>query len=242
MTSSMIDRRPVHHQVIEIPIAGARLPAQLTTPAMARGLVILASGDGEHLYTRGNEVIAAELVSAGFSTLVLELLTAEEMVEDAESSELRFNQTLIAARLVRAISWAREQLVFVGLEIGCLAGGLCAGSALAAAAVMPDVHAIVCRGARFELAEALIDRVHASVLLLVGGRDSAHLARNRRALARLSRSSQLRMVNDGGHLLDQPLDLQRVARESAAWFGRTLVRGSGAARVLRAADPVPVPG
>lgn len=240
MISSTIDRRTVHHQTIEVPIAGARLPAQLTTPTMARGLVILASGDGEHLYSRGNEIIAAELASAGFSTLVLELLTPEEMVEDAESSELRFNQTLIAARLVRVISWAREQLVFVGLEIGCVAGGLCAGSALAAAAVMPDVHAIVCRGARFELADALIDRVHASVLLLVGGLDSAHLAQNRRALARLSRSSQLRVVNDGRHLLDQPLDIERAARESVAWFERTLVRGSGAERVLRAV-PAPLP-
>lgn len=232
MIASMLESPIVHYQVVEIPIAGAWLTAQLTMPTGARGLVIVASADGDRLYTHGNEIIAAQLVAAGFATLGLELLTPREMTEDAESSELRFNQTLVAARLVRVVAWAREQLMFVRLEIGCLAGGLCAGSALAAAAVMPAVHAVVCRGARFELADALLDRVHSAVLLLVGQRDSAHLALNRKALARLSRSSQLRVVNDARHVLDEPLDLERAGREAAAWFGRTIVRGSSSTRRL----------
>jgi pimeloyl-ACP methyl ester carboxylesterase len=117
-------------------------------------------------------------------------------------------------------------LAFVGLEWGCLAGGLCAGSVLAAAAVLPAVRSVVCRGARFELADALLDRVHAPVLLLVGQRDSANLAANRRALGRLPRTSLLRVLNDARHLLDAPADLERASREAAAWFGRTLVGSS----------------
>jgi dienelactone hydrolase len=226
MIASMIENPAAPRTTVEIPIAGTRLTGCLTMPTMARGLIVVASADGEHLYSHGNEVIARQLVDAGFATLVVELLTPEEISEDAETSELRFNQTLVAARLVRVISWVRNQLVFVGLEIGCVAGGLCAGSVLAAAAVLPAVRSIVCRGARFELATALLDRVHASVLLLVGQRDTAHLALNRRALPRLSRSSQLRVLNGGRHLLDEPADLDRVAREATAWFERTLLRGT----------------
>lgn len=226
MIAPTLESRSAAPQAVEIPIAGARLSGYLTMPTMAHGLVIVASADGAHLYSRGNEAIAEQLVAGGFATLVIELLTPQEMVEDAETSELRFNQTLVAARLVRVISWARAQLMFVGLEIGCVAGGLCAGSVLAAAAVMPVVRSVVCRGARFELADALLDRVHASVLLVVGQKDTAHLTLNRKALARLSRSSQLRIVNGGRHLLDEPEHLERIGREASAWFGRTLLRGA----------------
>lgn len=226
MIASMLENPTAQRTVVDIPIAGARLTGYLTMPTMARGLVVIASADGDHLYRRGNDMIAERLVASGLATLVVELLTPEEIAEDAESSELRFNQTLVAARIVRVVSWVRAQLVFVGLEIGCVAGGLCAGSVLAAAAVLPAVHSVVCRGARFELADQLLDRVHASVLLLVGERDTAHLALNRRALARLSRSSQLRVVNGARHLLDEPGDIERVARETTAWFGKTLQRGS----------------
>lgn len=227
MMASSIENPSARSQVVEIPIAaGACLTARLTMPAMARGLVVVASGDGEHLYARANEVVAERLVAAGLATIVLELLTPAEMREDAETSELRFNQTLIAARLVRVVSWVRAQLVFVGLEIGCVAGGLCAGSALAAAAVLPALRSVVCLGARFELAEALLDRVHASVLLLVGQRDTAHLGSNRRALARLTRTSQLRVLNGARHLFEESKDLQRVAREATMWFDRTLLRSS----------------
>jgi dienelactone hydrolase len=124
MMASIRETSVVSSQVIEVPIAGARLTGQLTLPISARALVIVASADGERLYTRGNELVAARLVDAGFATLVVELLTPEEMAEDAETSELRFNQTLVAARLVRVIAWAREQLMFVGLEIGCIGGRL----------------------------------------------------------------------------------------------------------------------
>jgi putative phosphoribosyl transferase len=226
MIASKLENPAAQRSTVEIPIANARLTGYLTMPTRARGLVVVASADGEHCYSRGNQVIAEQLVGAGFATLVIELLTPEEMAEDADTSELRFNQTLVAARLVRVVSWVRTQLVFVGLEIGCLAGGLCAGSVLAAAAVLPAVRSIVCRGARFELANALLDRVHASVLLLVGQRDTAHLALNRRALPRLTHSSQLRVINDARHLLDEPRDLERVAREASGWFERTLTRGS----------------
>lgn len=226
MSASMLESPATQVVTVEIPIAGARLNGYLTMPMLAHGLVVVASADGEHRYARSNDIIAEQLVSAGLATLVVELLTPEEAVEDAETSELRFNQTFVAARLVRVVSWVRSQLMFVGLEIGCLAGGLCAGSAVAAAAVLPALRSVVCRGARFEFADMVLERVHAPVLLLVGARDTAHLANNRRALSRLSRTSQLRIVNGARHLLDEPLDLERVGHDAAGWFTRTLTRGA----------------
>jgi putative phosphoribosyl transferase len=222
MTPAMFEVATPRRQTVEIPMGLARLTGYLTMPAQPRGLVIVASADGEHIYARGNNMIAARLAASGFATLVVDLLTAAEMTEDAETSELRFNQSWVAARVVRLLKWVRAQEIFAGLEIGCLAGGLCAGSVLAASAVSRVLRSVVCRGARFELAGAILDRVHAPVLLLVGEQDTAHLAAHREALLRLPQASQLRVLIGSRHLLDDVSDLDRVGTAAVAWFGKTL--------------------
>lgn len=207
---------------VQIPVGSVYLRGRLMLGQGARGLVIIANGDGDHLYDETNAHIAQRLCAAGFAALVVDLLTPNEAVEDAETSALRFHQGLLASRLVKVTQWVRSGVVFSGLEIGLFASGLCAGAALAAASVSSAVRAVVCRGARVDVVVPQLHRVRSEVLLLVGERDSAHLSASRGAYWLLPESAQLEVLPDAGHLLDEPETLEEVARQAERWFARTL--------------------
>ena len=207
---------------MQIPVASIYLTAWLTLTENARGLVVIANGDGDHLYDETNASVARRLAHAGFATLVVDLLTPREMAEDAETSELRFHQSLLASRLVRVTQWVRGRPALRDLEIGYFASGLCAGAALAAASVVSDVRAVVCRGARVDLVIPQLGAVRSPVLLLVGERDTAHIAASRGAYWLLPESARLEVVPNAGHLLDDPIALDHVAYEAEHWFGETL--------------------
>ncbi|HKW12361.1 MAG TPA: dienelactone hydrolase family protein [Gemmatimonadaceae bacterium] len=205
-----------------IPIDAAYLHGRLSLSEHARGLVIIANGDGDRVYDATNTFIARRLADAGFGTLVVDLLTPNEAAEDAESSALRFHQSLLATRLIKVTQWVRARLVFRGLEIGYFASGLCAGAALASASVSANIRSVVCRGARVDLVVPRLRGVRASVLLLVGDRDSAHINASRGAFWLLPETARLEVLPNAGHLLDEPATLERVARSAAEWFGDTL--------------------
>jgi len=205
-----------------IPVDAAYLHGRLSLSEHARGLVIIANGDGDRLYDATNAYVARRLAELGFGTLIVDLLTPNEAAEDAETSALRFHQSLLATRLVKITQWVRARLVFRGLEIGYFASGLCAGAALAAASVSGNVRSVVCRGARVDLVVPRLRGVRAAVLLLVGAHDSAHINASRGAFWLLPDSARLEVLPNAGHLLDDPETLERVARSSAEWFGDTL--------------------
>jgi len=217
---------------MQIPVAATYLHARLELGEQARGLVIIANGDGDRLYDQTNACVARRLAEAGFATLMVDLLTPNELIEDAETSALRFHQSLLASRLVRVTQWLRNRPVFAGLEFGYFASGLCAGAALAAASVVGDVRAVVCRGARVDLVVPQLHRVRASVLLLVGERDTAHIAASRGAYWLLPESARLEVVPNAGHLLDDAPALECVACEAEHWFGDKLDVSPGALEVI----------
>jgi putative phosphoribosyl transferase len=207
---------------VRIPVGSATLCGRVALRKNARGLVVVANGDGDRRYDETNAHIARRLMAAGFSTLVIDLLTSTEAAEDAETSALRFHQALLASRLVKIVQWTRTEPVFSGLETGLFASGLCAGAALAAASVSSGIRAVVCRGARVDAVLPQLHSVRADVLLLVGERDSAHLSASRGAYWLLPDTARLDIVPNAGHLLDECEALERVSRQAEQWFGRTL--------------------
>ena len=198
----------------------AVLEGQLAVPSHARGLVILARGSSEPEYRRGNEEAAALLREAGFATLNIALLGPTELVEDAESSSLRFDLQLLSARLLGAVSWASHHPMLARLRVALLAGGTCAAAALVAAAHDGEgrIASVVSRGGRPELAGSSLSRVKAPTLLLVGELDSANLATHRRALASLPPGSRLQLIQGARHSLEDGVPLLRATELCAAWF------------------------
>jgi pimeloyl-ACP methyl ester carboxylesterase len=215
---------------VELPLTDSGLTALLTLPPGARGVVVFAHGSGSGRLSPRNTAVAGVLVGAGLGTLLLDLLTPEEESEDLLTARFRFDIPLLAERVIAAIDWLASDS-FVGdlpptlqeLPVGCFGASTGAAAALVAAAERPErVQALVSRGGRPDLAEPVLDRVHAPTLLIVGERDIDVLRLNRRALEQLGGESRLEIVPGAGHLFEEPGALQRVAVLTRDWFSRYL--------------------
>ncbi|MFI0349182.1 dienelactone hydrolase family protein [Actinomadura sp. 9N407] len=220
---------------VHLPAGDVRLEGDLVEPGNSQGVVIFAHGSGSGRHSPRNRQVAAALNARGFGTLLFDLLTAEEEIDDRCSARLRFNVPLLAGRLGRVVAWVRDE---AGSAAGPAAGagaargpvGLFgastgAAAALVAAAAAPgDVAAVVSRGGRPDLAAHALKEVRAPTLLLVGGRDLEVLSLNERALDRMDQGAghELTVVPGAGHLFEEPGALEEVSRLSAEWFSANL--------------------
>lgn len=199
------------------------LNGDLSVPANAFGLVVFAHGSGSSRHSTRNRAVAGELTSAGLATLLLDLLTKEEERDDAATGEFRFDISLLAARVISALDWARLDARVSGLNHGVFGGSTGAAAALVAAAHRPEVvRAVVSRGGRPDLAGSSLETVLAPTLLIVGGRDDVVIGLNQDAYDRLRAQKELQIVPGATHLFEEPGALDQVARLASAWFERHL--------------------
>ncbi len=202
----------------------ATLEGNLTIPAGAAGVVLFAHGSGSSRHSPRNRFVAGELQEAGFATLLIDLLTAEEEAVDRVTARLRFDIPLLADRLVGATGWLGQQSDTAKLPVGYFGASTGAAAALVAAARVPDrVAAVVSRGGRPDLAGEALRQVRAPTLLIVGGDDRVVIALNQSALEQLHTPRQeLVIVPGAGHLFEEPGTLEQVARHATDWFRRYL--------------------
>ena len=207
----------------------------LALPEDAAGLVVFVHGSGSSRFSPRNRFVAGTLNAAGLGTLLFDLLTAEEQVEDERTAALRFDIPLLAARLVRVVDWLGEETWARGLPLGLFGASTGAAAALIGAAERPrNVHTVVSRGGRPDLAGDALPRVQAPTLLIVGGRDGVVIDLNEAAAAQLQALHRVEIVAGATHLFEEAGALEEVARLASAWFKHYL-RG-------RAPEPVgPVP-
>src|SRR3954447_11968766 len=163
---------------IDIKLGNVRLRALLGVPADAEGLVIFAHGSGSGRLSPRNSRVAAALREAGLATLLLDLLTPEEERIRANV----FDIPLLASRLSFAADWILASPETAHLPIGYFGASTGAGAALvAAAAPRSPVGAVRPRGGRPDLAGAVLPRVTAPPLLIIGGLDTQVIELNRMA-------------------------------------------------------------
>jgi putative phosphoribosyl transferase len=198
------------------------LEGTLETPAAANGLVLFAHGSGSSRHSPRNRRVAAALHARRMATLLFDLLTEREEA----SRENVFDIELLAGRLLAATRWALRSEYGASLPIGYFGASTGAAAALVAAARAPaDVHAIVSRGGRPDLAGAALEQVRAPTLLIVGGRDHPVLEWNQDALARMRCEKQIAVVEGATHLFEEPGALQRVSELAGDWYEKHLTRG-----------------
>ena len=209
-------------QAVRIAVAPeVELDADLVVPPDARALVLFAHGSGSSRHSRRNQQVARGLERAGFATLLLDLLTAEEDAAEQAGARRRFDVGWLAERLVAAAEWAREQPALRALPIAVFGASTGGGAALVMAAWRPDlVASVVSRGGRPDLAGSLLPQVQAPTLLLVGERDPDVLALNRHALERLAGPRALVVVPGATHLFEEPGALEQVAAYAEEWIGK----------------------
>ncbi len=215
---------------VRIPIGTAEVVGNLDVPGDASGLVIFAHGSGSSRFSRRNRQVAASLQKAGFGTLLMDLLTAEEDRADAITAEFRFNIPLLAERLAGATVWARSQETARDLRIGYFGASTGAAAALIAAAQRPDdVAALVSRGGRPDLAGKALGSVQAPTLLIVGSLDAVVIGMNREAAQKLRCENKTVLVPGATHLFEEPGALEEVSKLARDWFSAHLHRGTRAA-------------
>jgi dienelactone hydrolase len=196
------------------------LGGELHVPAGARGLVVFVHGSGSSRHSPRNRLVAEVLQSRRFGTLLFDLLTEDEGRDAANV----FDIGLLAKRLLQAMRWSRERDDLQGLRLGLFGASTGAAAALVAASERPlEVSAVVSRGGRPDLAgAAVLARVQAPTLLLVGALDTEVLALNHDALRALHCAKRLEVVQRATHLFEEAGALQRVADAAADWFDRHL--------------------
>jgi putative phosphoribosyl transferase len=212
-------------QDVTVPVGRAVLAGHLTVTEGAEGIVVFAHGSGSGRFSPRNQYVAGALQEAGLATLLMDLLTQAEEVEDERTARLRFDIALLGGRVVAAIDWAAANPVTRELRIGLFGASTGAAAALLAASERPaEVVAVVSRGGRPDLAGRALALVQAPTLLIVGGDDVPVIGLNQTALARLPGEKRLAIVPGATHLFEEPGTLEQVAQLAADWFAHHLRR------------------
>ncbi len=208
---------------VRIQAAGVDLDGDLFVPVSATGIVLFAHGSGSSRSSPRNRDVARTLQSAGFATLLLDLLTVAEDEREQAGGRLRFDVAKLATRLSGAVEWLAREPSTRDLPLGIFGASTGAASALIAAADQPArVRAVVSRGGRPDLAGGALAAVHAPTLLIVGGADHDVIGLNREALAELQCTKRLVLVPGATHLFEERGALKEVAALANGWFQRYL--------------------
>jgi putative phosphoribosyl transferase len=207
--------------VIVVEAGPVELEGILAVPRTPRGAVLFAHGRASSRDSPRNRRVAVVLAEAGFATLLLDLLTAEEQQADFPTRVRRYEIPLLGDRLAGATDWVARHPATRSLPIGYFGASAGAGVALVAAAARPEaVAAIVSRGGRPDLAGDALARVRAPTLLILGGLDAGLLGLNEAASASMRVEARLEIVPGATHLFGEPGALDKVTQLTQAWFER----------------------
>lgn len=208
-----------YHKEVSIPVGEVILQGELIIPQDAEAIVIFSHGSGSSRFSVRNRMVATHLQKQNFGTLLFDLLTSEE---DEEYNN-RFNIDLLTQRLAGATLWLEELAVAKDRPIGYFGASTGAASALKAAALLPQIGAVVSRGGRPDLAKDSLQMVKAPTLLIVGGLDRDVLELNKEAFARLGGEKKLEVVGGATHLFEEAGKMDIVSALAANWFEKYLV-------------------
>ncbi len=202
------------------------LPAFLSVPGEAKGIVLFVHGSGSSRFSSRNRYVADVLNEGGLATLLFDLLTPEEHAIDQMTAELRFDIGLLSHRTIATLDWLAANDLLNTLPVGLFGASTGAAAALNAAAARPaQVRAVVSRGGRPDLALAALPEVRAPTLLIVGGLDEPVIQMNEEAARHLQAPQELVIVEGATHLFEEPGALEQVAALARDWFLRHLSGG-----------------
>jgi dienelactone hydrolase len=203
---------------VNIPVENATLKGELIIPLKAKAIIVFSHGSGSSRLSSRNRKVAQYLQSKNFGTLLFDLLSEEEDMH----YQNRFDIDLLTKRLAGATLWLARLPAVKDCRIGYFGASTGAASALKAAALLPQVSAVVSRGGRPDLAMEALAKVNSPTLLIVGGSDYDVLQMNRDAYARLKCEKNLEIVEGASHLFEEPGKMDIVSKLAANWFEKYL--------------------
>ncbi|MCC7285975.1 MAG: alpha/beta hydrolase [Burkholderiaceae bacterium] len=193
-------------QLSHLQIGGDRIAVELAIPAAAKGVVVIAPGDGVADARASQRFVLGVLHRHGLATL--------RFVQRADAPDRRH---AAPDRLPEALEWLQRHERWE--RMGLLTGGSDAHAVLRAVALRPAcANAIVIGAADVEPAAVRALRVRAPTLLIVGGRDDELLPRNRELLRQLQGEKRLELVPGAGRRFEEPGALDAMTQMAARWF------------------------
>ncbi len=208
-------QRHIDDRSVEVPASRCTLGGLLYVPPKPRAAVIIAQPSGISRLSRRERFVAGSLARAGFTTLLIDLLTEEE---DEVREGAHCDIPLLADRLLCAARWLGTTGGADALPLGYFGVGNGSAAALVATAIEPTrVLALVSRGGRPDYAGASLLLTRVPSLFIVNGNDPHELAANRAACG-LSPHRRLDVVPSAGGSFLEGEALDRVTTVSAAWF------------------------
>ena len=204
---------------VVISVRAGYIEGDLEVPFGARGLVLFAHGSGSSRYSPRNQFVAKVIRESGNASLLFDLLTASEELNDNVTGRIRFDIELLAQRVITVTRWVASQAELARLKIGYFGSSTGAAAALVAASELRNVvHAVVSRGGRPDMAGDALERVEAPTLLIVGECDQTVVALNSEAFGKLRCEKEMKIIRNATHLFEEPGALEKVADLAAEWF------------------------
>ncbi len=210
--------RDQEEEEVFIPLGSSLLQGVLSHVNDPKALVVFAHGSGStHLSVRSRSVAQA-LNRAGFSTLLIDLLTEDEALIPRNT----FDIPLISKRLSLAVSFVRERLGDRCPPIALFGASTGASAAIVSAAQDPTIIAVVSRGGRVDLAGQSLEIIRAPVLLIVGSEDQPILTINALVKKQIKNCDTVQIVG-AGHLFEKPGELEQVSQQAIEWIKKSIV-------------------
>jgi dienelactone hydrolase len=206
------------HNEITIPVGKIILTGELIIPLKAEAVIIFSHGSGSSRFSSRNQMVAKYLHEKNFGTLLFDLLTEDE---DRHYYN-RFDIDLLTKRLAGVTEWLEKQPAAKDCRIGYFGASTGAASALKAAAVLPQINAVVSRGGRPDLAMEDLHQVEAPTLLIVGSLDYDVLQLNKKAYQQLKCEKKLEVVEGATHLFEEKGKMDIVSELAGNWFEKYL--------------------
>lgn len=221
-TVIMVLRQKAYEGSVQVSTDIDFIDGDLFIPETAESLVIFAHGSGSGRLSKRNQFVANELNKVNIATLLIDLLTEEEDIDDQSGKKYRFDIPLLAGRLLSASKWAQRNDRTKHLRLGYFGASTGAAAALMAAVKSDKIAAVVSRGGRPDLADKYLVKVSAPVLLIVGGDDHGVIELNQNAYKQLNCTKELKIVPGATHLFEEPGKLEEVTLLAKDWFKQYL--------------------
>lgn len=211
-----------------LPLGNGELVLEISGRRNARGLVILLLAGNVSRYHPGIREIAAAFSRASFCTVLADLLTEEEDIQDSIQESLRYDVPLLTSRALAIVDHLAGDASLSSLPMGVFGSGMGAAAGVAAAAKRSGaIRAVVCSAGRPDLAGSSLAWVDTPALFLFGGDDTVGYGFMRTLLQVLPPQvpKRLEVIDGAADRFDESTHVARAASLATAWFTEHLVSG-----------------
>jgi len=200
---------------------GVEICASLSIVEGSGSVVLLAFGSGSARHSSRNCFLSEELNRAGYSTMMLDLLSVDEEQDDLETGEYRFDIELLADRTKTATKWLNKDEQTGDMDIVYYGLNASAASSLSAASQLgKTIKGIVSQAGRCDLVDLELPMVKSPVLFIVGEYDNFITGITQKAIGLMRSKSKLVFIEGASHYFEEPGAIEEVAAAAVAWLSR----------------------